>query len=262
MWEPGILIDSIAEGIINSIPPEKREAMRQAELERLKTEPITVRELSKRFGISTKDMSSKLSSMDGAVKSGNKWRVPAKELPLQFFDHSKAQEAPEPAPRKRPEPDLYNKRTVYSAGEFSFDPLPKNGFSVISDIVTTSIEAIIELKARGEKGVAAVPSSAGPSIEVESLGIEKTLTHKNNFSVIHYDGETYYLSRLRAACFRVMWENQSAGRPPMKDLEIIVEADEASSTTRLRDVFKGQQIYGKVIVDVPGMPGYRQLVNF
>lgn len=113
-----------------------------------------------------------------------------------------------------------------------------------------------------EQGVAEVPSSTNPKIDAKRSGESRALTHENNFSLIHYNGETYRLSRLRAACFKVMWENQSAGRHPMKDIEIITEASEESSTTRLRDVFKDQPIYGEVIIDVPNMPGYRKLVDF
>lgn len=97
---------------------------------------------------------------------------------------------------------------------------------------------------------------------VSETGLNESLTHKNNFSVICYSGKTYRLSKLRAACFKVMWENQTAGRHPMKDSEIITEADDETTQKRLRDVFKNHPIYGEVIIDVPDMPGYRKLVDF
>tara|TARA_R110002126_G_C10334875_1_gene490238 strand:- start:74 stop:880 length:807 start_codon:yes stop_codon:yes gene_type:complete len=91
---------------------------------------------------------------------------------------------------------------------------------------------------------------------------ESVLTYEKNFSLINYNGKTYRLSPFRAACFRVMWENQVAGKQPMRDEDIIFKADPNKDSSRLRDVFKGQPIYGKVIIDVPGMPGHRQLIHF
>lgn len=97
----------------------------------------------------------------------------------------------------------------------------------------------------------------------ESPKPKSALTIRNNFKLIEFNGTQYpKLSPLRSKCFKVMYERQAAGLPPLRDEDIIHEADSESSSTRLRDVFKGHPIYGVVIIDVPGMEGYRQLVDF
>ncbi len=72
-------------------------------------------------------------------------------------------------------------------------------------------------------------------------------THSPDYRSVRWDGEDYHFTANQAACVQQLWEAWENGTPDVGDETLLATA--GADSKRLRDVFKDNEVWGKVIVE-------------